>query len=467
MKNIRARVEVLSENEIDLIHKSTLKILENTGVRVPNDECLDICERMGARVDRDTYTLRISGKLMEEVISKVREKAREEEKRDIVEKLTGNISTQVFIVDYMSKTRRYGTLDDVMKGIALVEHLDNIPRANAVVIPRDVPYNMTDVVSYQKIYTYSNKPGGTYILTPESAKYIIQMSRVMGRKVEYLFETVSPLSFRKETLELGLIFAKEGQPLGMAPMVMAGSTGPVSIAGMLTLQNAEVLVSLFLIYALTNEFAPYIVGGHTNDLRTMICSFGSPNQSLLGMGVAQMAKFYGLKSGSNSGLTDALVPDFQCGFEKAASSIFSCLTGTAAIGGQGIVGADQGISLEQLVIDNEWIDAYNYILKGIEVNEDTIGLDVIESVGIGGNFISEDHTVEYMRDNYWPSKIFNREAWDNAMVKGDGAGLLEKAHEFVQKCLDKSYMKDPVINQSKVEELDYIVKAAYEELGRR
>lgn len=464
MRRIKAKVEVLTKDEIEMIHKSSLKILENIGARVPNTECLDICEKMGAKVERNSMTLKVPCRLMEEVLSKAKGKSKECGENKELEKLKGNISTQVFIVDYMAKRRRYGTIDDVMKGIALVEHLKNIPRANAIVIPHDVPNNMTDIISFQKIYSYSTKPGGTYILSPASAKYIIEMSKIMGRKVEYLFETISPLSFRKETLEIGLMFAKEGQHLGMAPMVMSGSTGPVSISGMLTLQNAEVLISLFLIYAMTNEIVPYIVGGHSNDMRTMVCSFGSPNQALIGMAAAQMADYYGLESGSNSGLTDSIWPDFQCGFEKASSAIFSCLAGTNAIGGQGIVGADQGISLEQLVIDNEWLEAYNYIMDGIEVNEDTIGMDVIEMVGIGGNFISEEHTVEYMRDNYWPSKIFNRDAWDNILENMKSEGLIAKAHEFVCACLEKNYMKEPVIEYSKVEELDYIVKTAEKEI---
>jgi trimethylamine--corrinoid protein Co-methyltransferase len=465
VKNIFGKIEVLTKEEIETIHNSSLRILENIGARVPHQECLSICEKLGARVDRDKCTLKISASLMEQVLSKVRESITDKEGNySKVKKLTGNISTQVFFVDYISKSRRYGTMDDVMKGIALVEHLDNFPNANAVVIPHDVPFNLSDVLTFQKVYTYSSKPGGTYILSPFSAKYILQMAKVMGRKIEYLFETISPLSFRKETLEIAILFAKEGQPLKMAPMVMAASSGPVSLAGMLTLQNAEVLLSLFIIYALTNEFTPYIVGGHTNDLRTMLCSFGSPNQALIGMGAAQMAEYYGLMSGSNSGLSDALLPDFQCGFEKASTAIFSCLAGTSEIGGQGIVGADQGISFEQLVIDNEWIDAYNYIMQGIEVNDDSIGLDVIEKVGIGGNFVSENHTVEYMHDNYWPSRIFSRDCWDSAYNKTGAKGIIERAHEFVDEKTKNAFMKDPVIDSSKIETLDYIVREAEKDI---
>ncbi len=465
MNRIHARVEVLSQSELEAIHRSTLKILETVGLKVPNEEVLDICEKFGARVDRTASIVRIPAERMEDILRQVKAAAIGKNDDELVEELKGTISTQVFIVDYKSKARRYGVLDDVMKGIALVRHLDHIPDCNAVTIPSDVPYNMTDVVSHQKIYTYSDKPGGTYILSPTSAKYIIGMAKCMGREVGYLLETVSPLQFRKESLEMALVFAREGQPMSMAPMVMSGATGPVTLAGTVTLHNAEALASLFIIYAMTDRFASYCASSHTMDFKTMLCSFGSPNQALLGMCVAQFGKLYGIRTISNSGLTDALLPDFQGGFEKAANAIFSCLAGTNGIGCQGIVGADQGISLEQLVIDNEWLDAYNYILRGIEVDEETIAADLIQHVGIGGNFIAEEHTAGYMRTNYWPSKIFNRDSWDNWMTAGS-KNLLDAAHERVEAFTANYRNMEPVIGQSKKAEIDYIVKCAEEELKK-
>lgn len=465
MKRIRANIEVLSQNEIEAIHKSTLRVLERVGIKVPNDECLDLCEKAGAKVDRDTYVVKIPAPLMEEILYKVKEVNKISTDNDKAEELKGFISTQVFIVDYKTKTRRYGVLDDVMKGIALVEKLKNIPVSNAVTIPSDIAYNMTDVISFQKIYTYSTKPGGTYILSTTSAKYIIQMAKAMGKEVGYLLETVSPLQFRKESLEMSLVFAKQGQPIRMGPMVMGGATGPVTIAGTLTMQNAEMLASLFMIHVLTSELCNLSAPMHSMDLRTMICSFGSPNQALFGMCAAQLAKYYGIKTGSNSGLTDALVPDFQGGFEKAANAIFSCLAGTTGIGAQGIAGADQGISLEQLVIDNEWIDAYNYILKGVEVNEDTIAEDLIENVGIGGNFLAEEHTAMYMRDNYWVSRIFNRDSWDAWQSEG-AKDIMDRAHDFMEDATKNYKSQVPVIEESKLNEINYIVKCADEELAR-
>ena len=434
-------------------------------MRVPNREVCRLAEALGAKVDAASQVVRLPSDMMEELLDMVRKTpcSASLDRQEGVAGLTGNVSTQVFMVDDETGARRHGTMQDVMDGIALIQGLDNIPLANAVVVPSDVPSALSDVLSYHAIYKYSRKPGGTYVLTPASARYIIEMSQIMGREVSYLFDTISPLSFAENSLEIALLFREQQLELTMTPMIMAGTTGPVSLAGLLTLQNAEALGSLFFIYAITGRIPKYVASGHSNDIRhNMFCSFGSPNQALIGIGVAQMAAYYGLKSGSNSGLTDAIRPDFQCGFEKALSAVCSMLAGTEAIGGQGIVGADQGMSFAQLVLDNEWIDAFNYVGRGIEVDEDSIGLETIEEVGIGGNFLSEEHTVEYMRDNNWSGNLFLRGTYD---VQNSGGDLLHAARERAAELIAKNRTDEPVIPDDLVRQLDKVADRAKRELG--
>jgi trimethylamine--corrinoid protein Co-methyltransferase len=380
-------------------------------------------------------------------------------------RLEGAISTQLYLVDYPSRSRRPGTLDDVLQGIALVQHLRNFPTANAVVIPSDVPSALSDVVSFQMIYSYSPKPGGTYILTPFSARHIIQMAQVMNRSVWFLLDPVSPLQFRKENLEIAAIFASAGQPLSVGSMVMAGATGPVTLAGTVALHNAELLASLFLVFALTGEshYDIYNSGPHSVDPRTMLCSFGSPNQALLGICMAQLGRFYGLKRVANVGLTDALFPDFQGGLEKAASAIFGALAGIETIGCQGIAGADQGFSFEQLVLDNEWMDYCNYILGGIEVSEETLAADLMERVGVGGNFLAEEHTARHFRQNSFQSRFLNRQSWE-AWQAGGAKGMLEKTHEQVESVVGHYQEAPPVCTPAQFEELARIVNQAKSQL---
>jgi trimethylamine--corrinoid protein Co-methyltransferase len=195
----------------------------------------------------------------------------------------------------------------------------------------------------------------------------------------------------------------------------------------------------------------------------MICSFGSPNQALFAVATGQLARFYGIQGGTNTGLTDALSADFQGGFEKGVTAAFNSLSGLWSIGCQGIVGADQGFSFEQLVIDNEWIDYYNYILDGFDVTDETIGFDVIKSVGIAGNFLGEEHTVEHMKDSYWISEIFGRQDWAN-WAAGGSKTIYNRAHEFVEKVTAGYKNIEPVKSAEICAGLDSITADAWAEM---
>lgn len=459
MKRIRASAEALSSEELQAIHRSSLRILERVGVRVPHEECVALCARAGAHVEHASGNVRIPEGLMTEILERFRSLSPPDDEK--ITHVTGVISTQMQVMDYLTRTRRPGLLDDVRKGIALVQHLEHFPTANAVVTPTDTSADLTDVVSFQLIYAYSKKLGGTYVLTPRSAQHVIAMAAAMKRSVWFLLDPVSPLQYRKENIDIALIFAKAGQPLYIGSMVMAGATGPVTLAGTVTLHNAELLATLFLVHAMTQDYRYdiYNSGPHSVDPRTMMCSFGSPNQALLGICMAQLGRFYGIKRVANVGLTDALIPDFQCGMEKAATAIFSALAGIQSIGCQGLVGADQGFSFEQLVLDNEWMGFCNYILDGVEVTEETIAEELIETIGIGGNFLGEEHTARHFRKSFLSSKLLNRGSWENWIASG-AKDTLTRAHEQVEKLTAKYQEAEPVCSPAEFEELNRIVEAA-------
>ena len=458
MAGMRSTIEVLSEGDILQIHDAALQLLARTGVHMPHPECLRRCERAGAEVDHAREIVRLPTALSASFMERLRAVATPPGEETPT--LSGGISTQVFVSDYRTRSRRPGSMDDIMRGIALVRHLDNIPYANAVTIPAEIDARVTDLHSYLALMSYSEKPGGTYILSEATGETIMDMSELVGQRAFYLFESVSPLRFRRETLDIGLRFADRGHHLGIAPMIMGGMTAPITLAGSVTLIVAEVIASLFAVYALSGELSAFFGhGSHTNDPRTMICSFGSPNQALIGVASAQMARFYGLPSGSNSALSDALLPDFQCGFEKSLSALMSCLAGTVSIGCQGIAGADQGFSFEQLVIDNEWLDAYNYVVRGFEVDAERIALELIEEVGIGGDFMAEEHTVDHLHDSWWPSTLFAREDHDQWQRSG-APDLLARAHELVNAYTADYREQAPVLAGETVEALERLVRDA-------
>lgn len=465
MKKLNSKIEVLSENEIQLINNNALRVLSEIGINVPNDEVISMCADCGCEVIYEKQIVRFPVAIMETFIDKMRKDA-PKKNVDGPAKLYGKISTQVTLVDYRTNQRRYGLRDDNLKCISLVEKLHNIPFCNAAVVPSDVPYEISDLVSIVDIQKYSIKPGATYILTPVGSKFVQEVNNVLDIRTEYLFETISPLTFKKDTVDMALDIAKNGGKLGVAPMAMSSATAPVTVSGTLVVETAEVLGSGFLVHMMTGEFPGFIASCHTIDLSSTLCSFGSPNQALFGVAAAQLGKFYGIHSATNSGLTDSLVADFQGGFEKGISGVFNALSGSDMIGCQGIVGADQGFSYEQLAMDNDWIDYYNYITKGFEVSEEAIGFDVIKDIGIAGNFLGEDHTIEYMRDNYWKGALNNNLDWANWQNNGS-LSITDRAHSFVEK-VTKDYKKmEIVIEQQKADELDKILKNAFDEVTNK
>jgi trimethylamine---corrinoid protein Co-methyltransferase len=460
---IRNLIKILTDSEVERLHNESMQVLERVGIKLPNAEALELCRKAGAIVDFDAQVIKIPKSVMEAALAVCRPSEAPDE--NPTRNLMGGISTQVFIVDYPGNVRRKGTMDDVRKGIKVSDTLKNIYNSSSVVIPDDIPYNETDIASFREIFKYSTRPGGTYILGATSGRGIIAMSKVMGRGCGYLLESISPLTFMKSSLDMAMVFAKEGMSLHTGPMVIGGATGPMTAWGNTVLQNAEVVGGNFVIYALTGTMSGYGSANHTMDMRTTLCSFGSPNQALLAMMNAQMARYYGWNGGSNSALADACLPDYQCGFEKAFNGLFGVLAGCHGIGAQGIVGADQGISLEQLVLDNEWLDAYNYVLKGVEPDDEALPL--IEKIGIGGHFLSEDHTLDHMHENYWeaPAKTFWRDQWEPWKDKGSRT-IYDRAHDYVERVSAGYREADVVLPQSQADELDRIYADTQKQLAR-
>jgi trimethylamine--corrinoid protein Co-methyltransferase len=466
VKTIHSQITVLSPEELRLIHDSSAEILATIGVKAPYGPVLDRLEQAGCTVDRDAQVFRISSGLLEETLDIIKRLNRENYEGQAGErKIRAFVSTQVMMIDYGARIRRPGLRDDNLKGIALLNRLDNFPQAGAVTVPQDAPPSLSDLVCFRDIYAYSQKEGATYILTPLSARYILELNRLMGRSGAYLLETISPLSFKADTLEMALLFAENGGGLGLGPMAMSGATAPVTPAGTITLENAEVLASLFIIYTLSGRVSGYSAPVHAMDPSTMLCSFGSANQALFGIAHAQLMAFYGIHGMTNAGLSDALLPDYQCGLEKGITAAFNFLAGARGMGAQGIVGADQGNSFEQLVLDNEFAEYYNHIVSGFEVSPETIGLEAIREVGIGGNYLAEEHTGRYLRESFKASRIFLREGW-TSWINGGGTGILDRAHAFVEDATAGYRQREPVIPAALLAEMDYIVDAAKEELQR-
>lgn len=468
MNRIRAKVEILSDSELEQIHRATLEVLSTVGCHLPHRRVLERLEREGAAVDYARAQAKLPPALVERAmraLSKGKRITPEEKfQRSILRDGRVGIHpcSEACIIDYETRTRRHGTTEDVLKGLVLCNELPYVGSAMPLVTPADVPPFMADVFGYYLCALYARKPYGVYILSPAAARLIMRIAELKsgGQKprLGYLFEPNGALSYDEYSLEMALLFADSGYAFHVGPMAMMGLDAPVTHAGTLVMQNAYNLIGNVLAY-LWNVPGSWSGAAHAFDMRSTMCLFGSPNQVLLGLAAVQLGNWYGFETGANCALTDACVPDFQAGFEKGMSVMAMLLAG-AGYGAQGIVGADQGISLEQLVIDNEWASALDHIFgQGVEVNDEMLGVEAIKRVGIRGSFLTDDHTLAHMRRTQWASSLFNYERWDTWLSKG-GKDVYAKAQERVREILAQHYPPQLQVSAQVKAELDTLIKEA-------
>jgi len=391
-------------------------------------------------------------------------------------KLKTSMCCEIYLVDYLKMKRRLATTEDCIKSIVLGNSLKNISFVTPFVMPSDVPLELRDIHSFKLLFMYSKKPCGSWIYSPDSLKYIIEMGKIVAggeeelrkmKLIRYDAEPTSPLQLSRHAIEILIELSKYEQPISaVGSMTLMGGTGPVTIAGSLSLQTTEVLAGITLVNLLNPKTPIYFFTSiHVLDQRTGLCCFGAPENILACLAGIQVAKSFNLPCFCNVGLTDSNYPDFQAGFEKGLSTALVIAAGAEGIGAQGIVGADQGASWEQLVVDNEWLDYFNRILRGFEVNSETLALNIIEKVGPRGNFLKEIHTVKHLRKELWFPKIFNRESW--ATWIKNNKSLLSKAHSTVETILKENYPPEPIIDKNIVKDLNKIEEKAKHELHKR
>jgi len=467
MNHIRACIEVLDDRDLQRIHEATLDVLWRTGCRLPHRRILTRLAEAGADVDWATGVVHLPAALVVEAMDALRGERLSREERFEQGVLRGRRLTigpcnEANIVDYGAAERRRGTTEDVLKGLVLCNKLSHVRSAMPLVTPSDCPAAMADVYGYYLCALYSAKPFSVYLMSPGAADAIMALSAARygpeARRPAYLLEPNGALSYDDISLELALRFVEAGGSFHIGPMAMAGLDAPVTLAGTLVLQNAYNWIGNVVAF-LWGASGSWGGGAHAADMRSALCSFGSPNQLLLGLGAAQLGQWYGFAVSVNSALTDACVPDFQGGFEKGVSALTALLAG-ASFGAQGIVGADQGSSLEQLVIDNEWASYLDHVLShGVPVDDATLAVDEIDRAGILGSHIASEHTVRHMRQTYWRSSIFNHEGFD-AWAERGAHDVYARAHQQVEQILAEHYPPALQVSDAARAELDAIMAGA-------
>jgi trimethylamine--corrinoid protein Co-methyltransferase len=347
---------------------------------------------------------------------------------------------------------------------------DVLPELNvvgAMADPQEIDISFRCVqVAAQQIKT-TTKPILFWFYNRATARFIVELfSALRGSSedakrypVSYpLFEPISPLRFPKDGIELLFEISKINLPVAIGPMVQAGLTGPVTLAGTLVLQTAEVLAGI-CITQLINPGTPICFGGicHAFDMRNTQIIFGGPEQALMSAASVEIAHYYGFPAYTNSGLTDSKCPDAQAGLEIAATMLSAAFAGSDIFGHLGICGADQAASLETLLLQHEVISYIEHIMKGINTEYENICVELINDTGPGGSFIESMHTAEHYKEELWFPNLLNRDSWSAWKDKGR-LSLQDTLPGCLQELLD-SYEQKPLPKET-LNDMNQIVDEA-------
>jgi trimethylamine--corrinoid protein Co-methyltransferase len=249
--------------------------------------------------------------------------------------------------------------------------------------------------------------------------------------VSFITLIISPFKIDKEYGDMTCYFAREGLPVVVPTEPIAGTTSPVTLAGNVLTHVAETLSGIALVQSVRRG-APGICGsvGSITNLMTMDHLGGPIERAMVNSAASQMAQHFEIPMYSTGGTTDAKEADAQAVFETALSSQLVAMSGANYIHDiAGLMESDLTVSYQKLVLDNEILGMIQRVLRGIEVNDETLAVDLLIEQGPDGNFMSAKHTRDYMRSEFFFPKLANRERRER-YNPNDAA--MDRARAFVE-----------------------------------
>jgi len=442
------KINLLSLEALSEIHRATLTLLSNTGVRVSSKKAAALFKSAGAIVIKDKLSaiVKIPPTLVDESIAaapgEIVYQGREAGSDYAVNAESCSFTTFgecTNIIDLKTRTCRPSTKKDCCEAAAICDYIGSVKVLERPLNPSDCPVETQALHNAEAIFSNTTKHS---FIGPGSAEIFKQMADMaeicVGGSREYnarkIFTAtvcpVSPLTLSKDCCEIIMEAAEQKTGLLFFAMPLSGATSVSTMAGTLVSLNAENLSGLVLAQ-LVQKGTPCTYGsaGTIMDLTMVDVALGAPEMTLISAGAAQLARHYNLPSMICGGMTDSKVPDSQMGYEFGYSAMLCALVRGNLISGLGVL--DKGLTFDyaKLLMDVEMSDSISGLIPGVEISPETLALNVIDEVGPGGEFITHKHTFKHMR-NQSQVKIFdrqNRYDWNEAGSRGAADRAYEEA----------------------------------------
>lgn len=473
------RLKILTDEDIRMIDETSTRILSEIGMGVNHEETLDLLEKNGCEVDRKTKVARIPESLVWDSVDRApsRFELKSYDGRHDVTMVSdgtvvnfGNLGVGTRVCHYDGKGNydtRDATIGDIADIARVIEGCDNIDYMTQPVSAMDMMDGRT-ARTLHEVEAVVNNTSKPYLLDPipdYMDDYFQMMKACYGGDDEFARKnscfmmgscTSSPLQLDTAFCELSKGSANYGFPFMSMTMAMAGTTSPIDIAGTLAVHNAEALAGI-TITQLYNPGNKCLYGTCTTgfDFMSNTAPFGSPENALISSCNAQLAQYYGIPSVNSGGISDSKCPDFQSAAEATLNGLTPALAGASNIFGVGMIELGMTFSLEQAVMMDDLIPLIRKVMEGVAVDTETLSFDRIKEIGIGGDFIATQESMDKMFRVSHP-KVFNRSMYDEWKGEG-GIYTIDAAHSRVTDILQN--ISSPM-DRDRSSELSRIVNEA-------
>ncbi len=470
MPNEAGRFRKFSGDQVVRLHHASLAILERTGVCLYDQRAVDLVKKAGMTVT-DGNRVRIPSKLVEWALSAAPKRVVLSDRHGKPTMFLEGYNTYYGpgsdcpnVIDYRTGERRPGLLQDIEQAMRVCDALPNIDFLMSFCIASDVDQRVYDRYQMRAMLANSNKPI-LFVTTEFSGTQdaVAMAEAVAGGPEEFArhpnaalyINVTAPLRHNAEALQKLMFMAERNLPTTYTPVVLRGANGPITLAGAIAMANAGELAGL-VIAQLTREGAPVILTGGCNDMlemRSMLDIYGAPENraSLL-----EVAHYYNMPIFGLTGCSDSKLPDEQASAEAAFSLILETMGGAQMAHDVGYLEGGLSNSLEQIVICDELINYVKRYMTPIQVDDETLALDVIDRLGPNGDFLGDDHTLAHYKEDWYP-KLFDRRNRERWQADG-GTTLRERARKRVETIL-ASHNPEP-LPAAVQQRLDEIVAAA-------
>ena len=464
--------EFFSAEQMAQIHEASIELLQTKGVIYKSEAARDLLRNNGATVDGEIVYIpeELIIKCLKQVPSVFRVDAINPDKSV---QIGGSLvihpaGGEVFVKDANNNRDNSATIRQFSDLQKIYQACDNINMTGYQPLsPDDVSLKTRGLRCLYETMLYTDKPWLApmdYVSGAEKRRELHMYEIVFGNdfvKNHYLTWSIvtpeSPLVFSEFSCESIMEFASFNQPVALVSAPMSGITGPIHLLGTIVLANTETLAGLCLAQC-TNPGVPVLPSASLTygnmKLATWECA--SPDSALMLAGAIQMYKdFYHLPARAQTGVTSSKVVDYQAGFETMQSLLLTGLMDVDVTSqSAGSLENLMTISLEKTIIDDEVIARVRRIIDGLQVNEETLSMDLIKEVKHGGSFLMHKSTLKNFRKGWQPSIS----DWNNYEVwrKNEYISIEERASAKAREIIESS---EPLLDASVAKDLQCYIES--------